>query len=406
VGWYLTWSGDLFQISLAGLIVGQPLVHLPPTVASAVPFLLSAATAAFLTMFLLTRTLSAGRRSTALLMFGAAPYVLLLWWGYWWVPSVFENDPYSTPALLASAVTHWQVVNNSYVVLPMVLIAAWSLIHTHQVWPQWARMGGMLVVGLLSGLGGLVFGVSAIAFVILFWLAISWLARGIKKDQVVEALGFILSTSAGLLIASLSPGAQSRGVILAEMRPLQSSSPWEIFAWVFPQGLFDWFTGIFHLGSLVTVLSSMGIAFGLMLFRVQIPRLELIFAAGGLLAFSLILALAARAGAGFSYVAYWHQVMPRAVSFVALVLLGVAAGSWIFAKCSRSASLVTLSAVVIALAACFGSLYAMLSEIEARHVDWQSGPAPLPGISDIDTDWVGACWREWGSTMELPRRNG
>lgn len=402
---YATWSGDLFQMGLVELLVGQPLVHLPLQVASAIPFLLTAVSVASLTSFLILRAVRASKRRIVLVIFAGFSLILVLWWAYWWVPTIAEQDPYSTTAHLASATTHWQNVNIAYVLVPMVLISAWAVVRTRERWPRWARMSGMLLVGFLSGVGGLVFAVAAIAFVILLWLASSWLAKRLIRTRILETSVFVIAALMGIVVASLSLGAQSRGDMLAETRPLQYVSPQSVFAWVFPEGVFDWFSAIFHPGALLVLLASTGFAVLLVLLRVDISPSKLLSAASGLLAFSFILSVAARAGAAFAYVAYWHQVMPRSIVFVALVLAGTAAGAWLLARSSRLINLLLVAAVLVAGAVSVGSIFEMRSAIESRSIAWQSGPAPLPGLPDIEVDWVGACWNDWSAVVELPSRD-
>lgn len=403
--WYLQWIGDLFQLSVTGLLMGQPLVHFPLAVSSAIPFLFTAFSVTAITSFLLVRSLRGPKRSIALAIFAGAPLMLVVWWGHWWAPSLLEKDASGTASLLATATTNWQTVNLQYTAVPMILIGVWTMIHTRDGWPRWARTIGLLVVGLLAGTGGLVFGVAAIAFVALRWLASSWLDRRVDRNRLPETAAFVFAALVGLAVAYLSPGAQSRGELLAAGRPLQSVSPWSIFSWVFPESVFEWISGLFQAGTPLVLISSIGISLVLAMLRVDVVPLKLMSAGGCLIAFSFLIAIAARAGAGFSYSAFWHQVMPRSVSFVALILVGTAAGAWLLARSNRVIKLIIVVSVLVAGAVSIGSLLAMNSQIQTRHTAWQSGPAPLVGVADIETDWVENCWTRWSNVVELPARN-
>lgn len=403
---YEVWAGDLFQMSLVELLVGQPLVHLPLEVASAIPFLLTALSVSSVALFLVFRATQGTKRNTLLALFTGSSLILTLWWAFWWVPTLAEKDANGTTALLASATTHWQNVNIAYVLVPMVLIGAWTLLHTHESWSRRVRLTGFALVGFLSGTGGMQFAVSAIGFAIVLWITSSWLTSRFIRKRVLETTVFIVATCMGMSIVLLSPGAALRGDLLAETRPLQYVSPGAVFAWVFPQGVFEWFSAFFHAGSIVVLIASMGLAVVFALLRIEVSATRLLCAASCLFGFSFIISLATRAADAFSYTAFWHEAMPRAIVFVALVLAGTAAGVWLLSRTNRVTSLLVVAAVLVAGAASVGSILEMRSEISSRSVAWQSGPAPLPGLPDIELDWIGACWNDWSADRHLPAREG
>lgn len=402
--WYLTWIGDLFQMSMMALLVGQTLDHLPLSLASAVPFLLTALAVLGVVSILVFRAITASRRTKLLALFASAPVVLVAWWAFWWVPAIADNDPYGPLQLAASATTHWQTVNIAYVFVPMVLIGGWVLLSLRRARRVWAKAAGLIVIGFLAGTGGLVFGLAAVSFVILYWAGSSWWEKRIDRPRTLETAGFVAAALIGLLVAYLAPGAQSRSAGLAAVRPLQSVSPRSIFAWIFPQGVFDWIAEVWQAGSVVVVMGSMAVALLLAILGIAVKPSRLLVAAGLLLGFSFLIAVVSRAGDGFAYPAFWHSVMPRAVIFVALVLVGIAAGTWLLTRPSRWVGLVVVLAVAIAAAVAVGSIFAMTLEIQARFETWQGGPASLIGIGDIEIEWVATCWDKWAAARDLPYR--
>jgi hypothetical protein len=402
--WYATWIGDLFQVSVTALLVGQPLIHLPFSVASMIPFLFTALGVLALSLIVVMRSARASRRDATVAVFVVSPLILVLWWASWWVPVTLSPDQGGVPFFLATAVTDWQVVNVQYVLVPAILIGAWLLIADRTIRPEWARIAVVAILGLCSGTGGLVFGVAALGFVVALWVWRYLERRAWDRAATLSTIVFGAACLAGLVIAYLSPGAQGRADLLAVTRPVESISPLTLLGWMFPQAIYNWLGIVVHISALLVVVVGIGIAFLLRAVGVVPARRTLLRTSAGFLTFSLVLTLAVRAGDAFSYTAFWHDVMPRLVVLVALTAAGVALGDWLAGILNRTATYAVSLVVVLAVVVALGSLFAMYWHVVERTGQWDAGPAPAGGAVDLSADWVDSCWKQLGETRELPDR--
>lgn len=137
---------------------------------------------------------------------------------------------------------------------------------------------------------------------------------------------------------------------------------------------------------------------------VKMESRVLLKVAGALVAFSFVIALVSRAGDGFSYPAFWHEVMPRTFIFAAFSLIGMAIGTWVLVRASAALSLGAFVTAGIAAAISIGVLPVMSGHIEDRLATWQVGAAPAGGAADIEIGWVEECWNRWGDDRPLPSR--
>lgn len=402
--WYLTWIGDVTQVSVTALLVGQSLANLPLEASSLLPFFLTALTVSILTVVILYRAASAKRSAKVIGAFAIVPAVLVTWWAYWWMPVALDPDRSGHPWLLATAITDWQVVNVQYVLVPAALVLAWILVSTRDRWPHWAHFTVIALLGVACGTGGLVFGLSAFVFSLIFVGVRAWLKKAFNRRESLQAAVFALATLVGLIAAYLAPGAQLRSELLQPDRPLQSTSIASLYAWVFPQGVFDWFAVIVSINTLLVVGVAISFAFALYWAGVTVRTTTLMQHAGWLIAFTLVLALVSRAGDGFSYPAFWHEVMPRTFVFVAFALVGVAAGTWVLTRSNATLSVVTLVAAGLAVAVSIGSLPVMGGHISQRLDAWEVGAAPAGGAADLEYAWIEECWDRWSDQRQLPDR--
>lgn len=402
--WYLTWIGDVFQVSVTALLVGQSLANLPLEVSSLIPLLLSALTVALLIVFLLNRASSASRNAKLIGAFITIPALLVLWWAFWWMPVMIDPGHESASWLRATAITDWQVVNVQYVLVPAMLVLAWAFVSTRHRWPQWAALVGIALVGAACGTGGLVFGMSALVFSILFFGVRSWWERKFDLRAVTGTVVFAIASLVGLGFAYFAPGAQLRSELLQPDRPLQSASIPSLIAWVFPRGIYEWLIEIFNVGNLLVVGVTIGMTIALSWVGVMMRSRALLQVSGALVAFSFIIALVSRAGDGFSYPAFWHEVMPRTFIFTAFALIGTAIGTWVLVRAKAALSLGALVTASIAAAISIGVLPVMSGHIEDRLATWQVGAAPAGGAADIEIGWIEECWNRWSDDRPLPSR--
>lgn len=402
--WYLTWIGDLFQVSVTGLLVGQTIVHVPLTVASLIPFLLSGASVSAVAIVGARLSSTVPRRSRVLAVALASPIAMLAWWGSWWLPAIVDPNPVGISAQLASSVTHWQVVNVQYTLVPAVLMIAWVLIQFRS-WPHaWIRPAALGLLGFLAGTGGLVFGVAAVTFAGVTPLVQLALTGQVSRGRIRDHAVFIATGLAGLVVALLSPGVANRAIELQPGLPAGPSSPLGMFGWIFPTAILQWVDAFVTVGVLSVVLIAAGTAVLLSRIGVGLAARPLVGAAGSFAMFALIVAIAARAGEAFSYVAHWHEVTTRTVVFVAAALMGLALGTRL-AAAGRTIAVPTILASGVVALAVLGSLVVMRADVVQRLEAWERGPAPTISTADIETEWVRGCWVTMKDEIPLPDRD-
>jgi hypothetical protein len=109
----------------------------------------------------------------------------------------------------------------------------------------------------------------------------------------------------------------------------------------------------------------------------------------------------------FSYDAFWHVAGPRTIAWLALTAIAMGLGARVTKKSWR---------VIVIPFAILGSAIGLLLSVSAidlmcrgittRSVQWEMGPAPLDGISDIEdpNEWVMLAWLELRTLRDVPAR--
>jgi hypothetical protein len=394
-GWWQGWSGDLTSMFANTLFVGLPLMRLPWSLASALPFLASAAMAVGLGVWLIIRVPVPSMRPSSRLVSGLLliPVAAIAWWGYWWV-TVLQSREAPNAYPLAQGVTFWQNLNAGYVVTATLLIWGWLILESRKVsrrlWPFY------LAVGLLAGFNGPVFAGSALVMIAL--LAVSSLLRaGIRvRERGVSWLIAGLGIVVGGVASNLSPGSQYRGTLLASPE-IDANLMLRLTGEAIPGGLNDWWSAVTSPGAWAVIILLTGTT-ALLARQGWTPNLDYFLTTGAaLLAFSLILSLVSRASEFFAYPAYWHLVQPRTVAWLGLVMIAAALGTLTSRLGQDSLAVpVTVTATAVALVLAAASIALMTSEILARGQAWETGPAPLAHVSDIEdpNGWQRAAWTE------------
>jgi hypothetical protein len=393
--WFQTWIGDLFQLSITALLVGQPLAHLPFSLASAIPFLVTLLVVG-LAAFVAIAGAPVGVRGDRILFLAlAVPILMITWLGFWWVPATIEPSQSTDPWLLAAAMTDWQTVVVQYALVPALLIGAAILLTFRRGQRPWVRVVLFGLLGLASGLGGLVFGVASLAVVPLLLVGRIIHDRAVSTARVVETSAFTVLCAAGIAIAYFAPGSGVRNASLLGVRPFgEEVTLGELVRWVLPQGVIQGVGMLVGAGTIVAFLVGVSIALaGKKLGVVGDPAV--IASVGlGLVFFSLVIAVASRAADGFSYEAFWHEVVPRTVIFLGVSALGAAVGTWLGRYphgAGRMAQVVALAAGAVVALAVIGSLLVMQSHVQDRLAQWSVGAAPSSSL-DLETKWVQDCW--------------
>lgn len=405
--WFQTWIGDLFQLAITALLVGQPLAHLPFALASAVPFLATLGVVALAAFVAIAGAPVGARGDRILFATLAVPTLIITWLGYWWIPAAIEPSESDRPWLLAAGITDWQTVAVQYALVPALLIGAGLIIEFRRPRRRWITAVLFGLLGLASGLGGLVFGVASLVFVPALFLGRVIHARAVSTARLIETAAFAVFCVVGITIAYFAPGSLVRNANLLPIRPFGVDvTPGELLRWVFPQGVLDWVGMLFGAGTVVAVLVGLSLALAGTRLRTVGSASSTASVGLSLVAFSLIIAVASRAADGFSYEGFWHEVVPRSVMFLGMLALGAAAGVRLGRHpdgAGRLAQIAVLAAGAVVAVTVLGSLLVMQSHIEQRLAQWSVGAAPSSAL-DLETEWVQDCWATIGDFRPVPDR--
>lgn len=405
--WWQGWSGDVTAMFSNTLFVGMPLIHLPWSFASAIPFMSAAAVIVGAAGWILFHAIpKSGEKNRRLFILSSAiPILAITWWGYWWLPVLQARDtPNADP--LAQGITHWQNLNSGYVITTALLIWAWFILESRKTDKCWLLWTGYAILGLLAGLNGPVFAGSAVAMIIIL------AAGSLLGSQVAirtHGATWLLAVS-GILVGALashfSPGSQSRKLLLVNPE-IDTSLFFRVVNEAVPGGLADWWPAVTSPGAWVLVVVIAG-ATALITLRGFVPNVNFLLSTGtGLLVFSLISSFVNRVSEFFAYPAFWHLTTPRAIAWLGLTTLAIAIGS-IIARMGRG----SLAVPVITFAAAAGvilmasSIALMSQEIINRSAQWEIGPAPVSGVSDIEEPdgWQRDAWLSLIEIREAPKR--
>ena len=408
--WFHSWIGDLFQLSITALLVGQPLAHLPFSMASALPFLVTLGVVALVGLVIVVGVIRmpAGTRADRILFAAlVVPVLMVTWLGFWWVPAAIQPSPSTDPWLLATAITDWQTVAVQYALVPALLIGAGILLVFRRGQRLWLSASLFGILGLASGLGGLVFGVAALVFVPLVLVGRVIHDRALSTARLIETAAFAVMCAVGIGIAYFAPGSVVRNAGLRDVRPFGADvTLGELVRWVLPEGVIQGVGMLVGAGTVVAFIVGLGIALvGTKLGVVTSPA-PIAFVGIGLVLFSLVIAVASRAADGFSYESFWHEVQPRTVIFLGVLALGAATGTLLGAHshgAGRTTQLVALAASAVVAMTVVGSLLIMQSHIQQRLAEWSVGPSRSSGL-DLETKWVQDCWATIGDFRPVPDR--
>lgn len=398
-----TWSGDALAVTSNILLVGVPLAELPWSVASALPFVIAAAIVAVATVAVLGSQGAYRVRSRVALVL--VPVIIAMWWAYWWLPMRFPDqvNPLGFPLdqEYAGSVTFWQNINTAYIIVPatwvIVLVLMWRRVDR----PLAPASAFWAALGVLIGLSG---PVSVIGFLILLAVVTAWglnrrrMSRGRWVRSALLALGAIL----GVIGAFLSPGNQARASEVVDPPVSQLNGVGGLAEWIIVGATRSWWGMLIGWSSLFVLVVSGLLA--VLVGRRGIDTSRRVMGFGGvLLLVSWCLHVASAGAEAFSYVGFWHVVLPSLVMFWGLVALGWGIACAI-ARGPGSAWTVGVIGASVLLVGGSSSLSTMSTAIDRRGSAWASGPAAFGYIPDIDTEWVKLCQERFARYRELPYR--
>lgn len=401
--WWLSWSGSLTTIFLQVLLVGLPLLHLPWTYASFVPFLTSSLLVTGLLTWIvvrsLPRTFSQPRLRPLFLIFFLV--VIVMWWGFWWISTVTTSlSPGDNP--WPRGLAFWQTVNVGYVIVVTLMVWIWLALRTSLRKRNPAIVLVLSsVAGLLVGFMGPVFALSAAIFVALFIVRCYFSDSNGDKPGYLAMGGGLFFLAAAALLDNLSPGSNRRSESLAD------PTAREVLVGIIQipgQVAVDLQRAFSDVGTMVSFVALIGLTLGLGLVRDSVSVRTLLSTGGGILLFSLILATCSRLGQLFSYDAWWHLMGLKTLVWLGTSCVAVAFGGYLQSRLGQVSGLSQIGLVVaiVGLALSGSSLGQLAFEVQSREKAWHSGPAAVWGIADIDEDWVNSAWVELNESRKEP----
>ena len=390
------WSGDLWINFINVVLVGLPLVHLPLSGGSLVAFFVTGVTAVTPVLVVLAARQS---RTTLARYALLAPPLLVAFWGWWWINASADWHAYAESDALTT--TFWQNVNATYIIAPLLLVAAWLFVNSRTA--DRARLLSFGLVGLALGMTGPVFASSSILTLTIIFAAI-W-AQSPEYLQV-RKVGWVVSaiaTAFGLVMSLLAPGSQSRSKTFSVPEITLETLQQQV--WWTASTAESWLLGVASPGSLVVFTF---ILFSTALCNISLSLTEIRFVswvAASLLFLSFVVAVINSLSEFVIYKGYWHLHSSRAVGWVAIALLAVALGSWVGRMWHSPGSkpLMFFGATVLLLVISAAN-FSLVETALLRLPKWNTGPAPIAAINDIEDPFVRPLARRFWLEIGGPER--
>ena len=378
------WSGDVWTNLINVVFVGLPLVHLPLWAGSLVPFALTAGTAVLLVLVISIPRFPALRRWK--LVIGLLPVLTIAWWGWWWINAETSWHPYAESDALTT--TFWQNVSATYIIAPLSLLAAWLFLNDSLDKMRRDYLAWFGIVGIGIGLTGLVFAsASVVTLALVAGSVVMGGSRYLSRQRGYAWLVSAVGTGFGIVLSLLSPG--SRGRSQGFPVPELTAQSFQSQLWWMADTVNSWLLGIISPASLVVTCFVAGTSLLLGLVMPSFFRRRLAQIAFALIVLSFVTAVINSAVEFVVYKGYWHLHASRAMTWVAIVLMGIVAAAWVNDKLSsrvRKAPVIFVTSVLFIVIA--ASNFAMSERILLRLPTWETGPAPVMGIGDIENPFV------------------
>ena len=406
-GTWRRWSGDLAVVFLVGALVGLPIAHLPFAVVSLIPLLFVVSSFGALVWRQARRYVSRGESTLAAfvvsgLLFGAWPLNEVGNLGGIGIGAPIRINP--TPAL---SLFSWGTTLIVYL-FPYICMLALFCRLAISVSSDCGYLRHILVNMLLAGIvgfSGLVVAATSVGGMLLIALINLRSVTLVRKSSSIASP--ILTTLSCVFVAFQSPGLTARreavGLVAAD-----SFSTWgDWIPWV-GNSLVELVQGaILNFAGLVIALSSWLLFRN---FKFVARRSETSFKRDvrrSFLVLSFLLpghVLVVAVSEAFSYRAWWHYIPMEFLTSIWFGLLGGVLASLQEPARMHSNLYFGRIGLVVTFGFLFFSAGAMSADVEKRFSEWNVGPAPSVGASDIDEEWVEACWVRLGERRELPGR--
>jgi len=412
VHWWNIWSGFIYAMFSGNLFVGFPLALLPLSLASAIPFVVTAVGMG-ITFIFLQKESSANIRFLVFLI----PISMFCWWTFLW-GSPFVNPRISSLVILASGLTFWQTINGQYVLVMNVLVIAFAILRFQFAYLQHRHFQTLFLVvllGLISGSVGTALSLSilSVAICVLVWfigMTLTKKTNDVAAEQSRRELQFwgilFLSTLMSMVICHIfSPGSHIRTQAISPNYSITFDRGLYIIASTFTGGVKIWLKSFFNYGALASLILMASIYFaGNKAKMINGSQKNLSKTAIFLLGFALLQCFINRLSEEFTYQGYWHFVSPLVCTFLSLLLFGASLGLYVARQSGFLLKSLVLILFVIALWVGVGANLLMVEAIHARYSMWIKGPAPGEGISDIanPNGWEMDCWNKLNNLRPSP----
>lgn len=406
--WWENLNGYAFFIAGSIATVGLPLLHLPWSFASALPFILAAVCISLVVLQIFwampDQTKGSQRRFILLV---SIPLFAITWWTYLWLPIAWGETGINKS--IALGLTHFQSLNGSYVISTCVVtglvILTWNL--TNRKSSRYSYLA--LIPGLIGGFSGIMMTLTIVVSCFLA-LAYALTTKTLKeKGQRSYLVMLSISSLAAGAIANLAPGSLSRAEGLSSSAGLSPFSVAQSLSRTFPDSLRDAVDAFTNPGSLGVLLIISTITWFLLQSGITFQSQSALRYAAFFFGVALVASVVTRFSQNFAYYAYWHFTDVRIYAFLALSSFGVFLGVQLNRLDFRAMRVVESGLLIISLALVGGSLLKMGASIIERHARWEIGPAPISDIVvDIEdsTGFPNQCWEKLKELRDHPSRSG
>ena len=330
-----TINGFITSVFYSNLWVGWPLAHLPLSVASLIPFVVTAVGLGVTILCVVRIFLPLQTHH----FFYLLPITAFLWWTFLNVTKTFSkyflnpnNFFESQIDLMSSGLIFWQTLNGMYILQLVSILIGIAIALDKKVYGSKLFGVYLILLGTFSGMTGPTLTVS-ILVLIFFFAIVHWLCA--SRTSIIFYLYYLIfcfSTSAGLFLSLfLSPGNKNRQFIIGADYNFSTLDFKNIINDAFQFGLILWLKCYLAIGAIfVFIFITTFIATHSKLLRISSSKLVIT----GLLfsLFALLQMIINRASEYFAYQGYWHFVSALACIFLSLIFFGAALGLGISQK--------------------------------------------------------------------------
>ena len=364
---YQTWSGAVSAPILEYLFIGLPAWALPfsfgglMAVFTAVGLLVFTILTSFFKPDLFYETMIL--KIASLLV--AVLFIFAAWSAYWWIPYYFSQLSSGIEKNFANGIVSWQVVNISYVALPLVGLILVERIISKKI----ANPFLVIVSGIILGSFGHI-----VALTLLVFLAIDLSTRFVRNGQsrtgLVSPFLFSLSAAAFLFFSNYNSDLPITKDDLPNSPNLRST------VFVVAKNLSAYVEIVFSLGSVIAVLS------GAIVYAVH-KRLngDTRFSTSAMilensqrfLTLSIIAFFILKISHVISFGEYWSEYPSRTYLFLALMGFGAAISSRLQNYHLKFSRHLILAAVLISVVLYVISFHTMSQSVLERSTESEKG---------------------------------